>query len=598
MSDFSVKLERAFGLIDTGNLPEADSLCAEIYEAEPENHAAIYLRGLIAYQRGNVEEALEKLSDAERLAPTDVSLKRTLASLLLSSGDFAGAAAKYRFLAAEKQLDEGDAVSLSQLGEGFRQNGNLGGAVEWFQHSVDLQPENNPAVAGLFVCGQLACNWRGLEALERGVEALTQSLLRAGGVPVEDPFIHLTRSTNGAENLRVARAWSDGLSVMGVDSSVSTGPEEGPVRLGYLSSDLHEHATAYLMHRLFALHDRDRFEIFAYSCGHNDGSAIRRKLERDCDQFRNIQGWDAGRAAGQIAEDRIQVLIDLKGHTRKNRLDIAARRPAPLQITYLGFPGSSGASFFDYVVADPIVLPESDWQHFSEKPFLMPHCYQINSHETVHNPISRQEAGLPADGFVFCSFTNTYKIEPVMFERWMNILKATPGSVLWLCVNNALAERNLCREAEARNIAPERLVFAPFVAQDQHLKRLALADLALDTRIYNGHTTTSDALWAGVPVLTVRGHHFASRVSESILSAAGLSELVAKDLDAFQAQAIEIAGESGKIGNLKEKVAAARRTSHLFDTEGFVRRFECGLAEIWRKSKAGLAPEPLLIGDI
>ena len=184
-----------------------------------------------------------------------------------------------------------------------------------------------------------------------------------------------------------------------------------------------------------------------------------------------------------------------------------------------------------------------------------------------------------------------------MFERWMNILKDTPGSVLWLCVNNALAERNLHREAEARDIAPERLIFAPFVAQDEHLARLSLADLALDTRVYNGHTTTSDALWAGVPVLTLRGRHFASRVSESILSAAGLSELVASDLDAFQAQAIEIAGDVGKIKRLKEKVAEARQTSPLFDTKGFVRHFECGLAEVWRKAMVGLPLEALLVED-
>lgn len=597
MSDSSVNLELAFELIDAGKLNVADSLCKEIAAAEPGNHVAIYLRGLIAYQSGDVEGALIMLNEAERLAPEDVSLKKTLASLLLSAGNLTGAASRYRALAKKNELTERDAVSLSQLGEGLRQNGNLGGAVEWFQYSLDLQPANNLAVAGLFVCGQLACAWRGMEELERAVEALTQSLLEAGKVPVEDPFTHLTRSANSAENFKVARAWSEGLNADRVGSSGYKDLTDTPIRLGYLSSDLHEHATAYLMHRLFALHDRDKFEVFAYSCGPLDGSPIRLRLERDCDQFRNIEGWDATRAAACIMEDRIQILIDLKGHTRKNRLDIAARRPAPIQITYLGFPGSSGASFFDYVVADRIVLPERDWRHFSEKPLLMPHCYQINSHQTVHNTVSRLDSGLPSSGFVFCSFTNTYKIEPVMFDRWMNILKATPGSVLWLCVNNALAERNLRREAEVRDVDSERLIFAPFVAQDEHLARLPLADLALDTRVYNGHTTTSDALWAGVPVLTVRGQHFASRVSESILSAAGLTELVAADLDAFQELAIEVAGDEGKIRRLKEKVAEARQSSPLFDTKAFVRYFERGLEEIWRKAMVGLPLEALMVDD-
>jgi len=597
MSNSSVKLELALELIDAGKLTTADSLCKEVSAAEPENHSAIYLQGIIAYQSGNVEEALTKLNEAERLAPKDLSLKRTLASLLLSTGDFVGAAKRFRALAKRKNLTESDAVPLSQLGEGFRQNGNLDGAFEWFRYSLELQPENKLALTGLFVCGQLSCDWQGLEELEQAVEAVTQSLLESGKVPVEDPFIHLTRSTNSVENLKVARAWSEALDANGARSNGCNGLRDVPIRLGYLSSDLHEHATAYLIHRLFELHDRDKFEVFAYSCGPNDGSPIRDRLERDCDQFRNIEGWDANRAVTCIMEDQIQILIDLKGHTRKNRLDIAARRPAPIQITYLGFPGSSGAPFFDYLVADRIVLPEKDWQYFSEKPILMPHCYQINSHQTVHKTISRLDSGLPASGFVFCSFTNTYKIEPIMFERWMNILKATPGSVLWLCVNNALAERNLRREAEARDIASERLIFAPFVAQDEHLARLSLADLALDTRVYNGHTTTSDALWAGVPVLTVRGRHFASRVSESILSAAGLSELVASDLDAFQAQAIEVAADVGKIKRLKEKVAEARQSSPLFDTKSFVRHFECGLAEVWRKAIVDLPLEALLVED-
>ena len=265
MSNSSVKLELALELIDAGKLTTADSLCKEVSAAEPGNHSAIYLRGLIACQSGNVEGALTKLREAERLAPEEVSLKKTLASLLLSTGDLVGAAERYRALAKRKNLTESDAVPLSQLGEGFRQNGNLGGAYEWFRYSLELQPENKLALTGLFVCGQLSCDWSSLGELEQAVEAVTQSLLESGKVPIEDPFTHLTRSTSSAENLKIARAWSEALDVNGARFSGCNGLGDVPIRLGYLSSDLHEHATAYLMHRLFELHDRDKFEVFAYS---------------------------------------------------------------------------------------------------------------------------------------------------------------------------------------------------------------------------------------------------------------------------------------------------------------------------------------------
>lgn len=485
---------------------QADALCAEICRSDPAIHTAHYLRGLIAFQRGQTEQSIDHLKVAESLAPDDGSLKKTFAFILLAFGDHAGAAEKFAFVISKNPeiLTASDTLSLAQLGEGLRQAGRLGAAIDFFAQSVRLQPEHNPATTGLFLCGQLACDWRDLERLEEGVEAQTQSSFEAGHCPVEDPFVHITRCMDSKANMEVARAWSEPLSKAAskaaatayVDSvpSFPTRAESQPIRLGYLSSDLHEHATAYLMRRLFKMHDRKFFEVVAYSCSPGDGSAIRKKLESDCDSFRDINGWDADRAAALITADGIQILIDLKGHTRKNRLDIAARRPAPLQVTYLGFPGTSGARFFDYVIADPVVLPETDWPHYTECPFLMPHCYQINSHENAGEPLSRVAAGLPADGFVFCSFTNTYKIEPVMFERWMNILKAVPNSVLWLCPNSRLAAKNLQKEAVARGVAAERLIIAPFVDQNKHMGRLALADLALDTRVYNGHTTTSDAL--------------------------------------------------------------------------------------------------------
>ncbi|MDA0656992.1 MAG: tetratricopeptide repeat protein, partial [Proteobacteria bacterium] len=343
MSSSLENLGHAFALVEQGELGQADALCVEISRSDPAIHTAHYLRGLIAFQRGQPEQSIDHLNAAEALAPDDGGLKKTFASILLASGDHAGAAEKFAFVISEHPgiLNSSDALSLAQLGEGLRQAGRLGDAIEFFAQSVRLRPEDNPATTGLFLCGQLACDWRDLECLEEGVEAQTQSSLKAGHCPVEDPFVHITRCMDSRANLEVARAWSDPLSKAASKAAGAAdvnsvpcfplGDESQPIRLGYLSSDLHEHATAYLMHRLFEMHDREFFEVIAYSCSPGDGSAIRKKLETDCDTFRDINGWDADRAAALMANDGIQILIDLKGHTRKNRLDIAACRPAPLQ---------------------------------------------------------------------------------------------------------------------------------------------------------------------------------------------------------------------------------------------------------------------------
>ncbi len=588
------RMDRAILLADQKDFVGADAVCEEICFAAPGQPDGFYLRGLIAFRSGSLERALQYLTQAEILGSTEVGLKRALALILLSQADYNGAKLRYRDLAAQGELDEQDALPLAQLGEAFRDEGAIGLAMEFFTQSRSLNSKNNPAIVGLFLCAQLTCDWQNIDALEKEVEALTQLALIDGKVPVESPFVHVTRVMDSEKNYAVARAWSNSFKVDRVKRSHDRSATD-PIRLAYISSDFHEHATAYLMHHLFKLHDRQRFEVFAYSCDSPSDSSLRKEIETDCDFFFEITGWSADKAAQHISNNGIDILIDLKGHTRKNRLDIAARRPAPLQVAYLGFPGSSGADFFDYVVADPIVLPRADWKFYSESPILLPHCYQINSHTGPPLAITKREAGLPEGVFVFCSFTNTYKIDPLMFSTWMRVLGAVEDSVLWLCANNSWAEKNLKRVAREHDIDPHRLIFAPFVNQENHLKRLSAADLALDTRIYNGHTTTSDALWAGVPVLTLKGMHFASRVSESILNAIGLDELVVDSLDAFEVTAIDLALKTGKIDTIKAKIADLRSGAPLFDTVGFVHDYERGLAEIHNKRILGKMPSPVIL---
>lgn len=587
-------MDSAISLADRSDFMGADAICEKICAATPDKPDGFCLRGLLAFRSGASEKALKYLVRAEQLGAKEPGLKRALALIFLSQGNYKDAMSRYKELNADGALNKQDAGSLAELGEALRKDGALGVAIECFKYSRALQSQNNPAVAGLYLCAQLVCDWTEIGSLEKEVEELTKAALAEGRLPAESPFMHITRSMDSEMNLAVARAWSTSVDAASVKINRHR-TKKNLIRLAYISSDFHEHATAYLMHRLFKLHDRRRFEVFAYSCEPAPDSGLRRALENDCDLFFDITGWGADKAAQHIAENGIDILIDLKGHTRKNRLDILARRPAPLQVTYLGFPGSSGANFFDYIIADPIVLPKSEWKFYSETPILMPQCYQINSRINEPTVMKKRDVGLPETVFVFCSFTNTYKIDPLMFSCWMRILNSVGNSVLWLCTNNIEAEKNLKRYAREHGIDDSRLIFAPFVDQETHISRLSAADLALDTRIYNGHTTTSDALWAGVPVLTLRGRHFASRVSESILNALGVDELVVRSLDAFEIAAVDLASVPGKISKIKAKIADQRVNAPLFDTVGFVRDFERGLLEIQRKKLVGEKPFPVIL---
>ncbi|MBF0286020.1 MAG: hypothetical protein HQL51_16345, partial [Magnetococcales bacterium] len=343
--------------------------------------------------------------------------------------------------------------------------------------------------------------------------------------------------------------------------------------------------TAHLMLGLFRRHDRSRFEIFAYSWGKDDGSHYRRRLREECDHFVDLEGASSYAIARRIREDGIDLLVDLKGHTGQSRPDIFKLRPAPLQATYLGYPGSFGGEFMDFAIVDPWVVPPSRHGVYSECLAYMPHCYQINDNEqSIAEPLpSRQACGLPEKGFVFCCFCTHYKIEPVIYSAWMRILQQTPGSVLWLLAPvEAWGRDNLLRETEQRGVDPARIRFAPPLPKDQHLSRLRQADLFLDTLFYNAHTTASDALWAGVPLLTLPGETFASRVGSSIARAADLPELVMGSLAEYEATAVALATrDKARLKQLRQRLAANRLTCPLFDTDRFTRDLESLYQRMW-----------------
>jgi predicted O-linked N-acetylglucosamine transferase (SPINDLY family) len=408
--------------------------------------------------------------------------------------------------------------------------------------------------------------------------------------------------TTAQQQLRCARQWVDRSlkAISGPGCSLVRNRTRGlksKITLGYLSADFHRHATAYLTAELFEKHDRRRFEVVGYSYGPDDGSPMRRRLIKAFDRFSDLKDASFVESAERIAADEVDILVDLKGHTKGARTEILSLRPAPIQVNYLGYPGTMGAPFMDYILVDDFVVPADQQPFFTERLVHLPGCYQVNDSQreiSPHTP-SRAECGLPEDGFVFCSFNNSYKITPEMFDVWMGLLKAVPGSVLWLLEANRFAPGNLRREAETRGVAAQRLVFARPVPLPEHLARHRLADLFLDTFPVNAHTTASDALWAGCPVLTMAGETFVSRVAGSLLRAVGLPELITKSLEDYQTMALRLARNASVLSELRAKLAANRKTSRLFDAGQFARGVEEAYLTMWEICASGQQPRAFTV---
>jgi predicted O-linked N-acetylglucosamine transferase (SPINDLY family) len=368
------------------------------------------------------------------------------------------------------------------------------------------------------------------------------------------------------------------------------------VRIAYLSADFRQHATAELIAGLIEAHDRARFEISAVSFGRDDNSALRARLVRAFDRFEDVRLKNDAEVAQWLKDSEIDIAIDLKGHTEESRPGILAHRPCPVQVGYLGYPGTIGAPWLDYILADARVLPFDRQPFYNERIVHLPHCYQVNdSSRTIGETPTRADAGLPGNSFVFCCFNAAWKITPVLFDVWMRLLAAVPGSVLWLLDDNATARCNLAATAEARGIDPARLIFAPRISSAAHLARHRLADLFLDTLPYNAHTTASDALWAGLPVLTCLGAQFDGRVAASLLEAVGLPELVTHNLVDYEALALALARDSARLSSFREKLAANRLTSPLYDTDRFRQSIEAAYLRMMERARQGRAPESFVV---
>ena len=432
----------------------------------------------------------------------------------------------------------------------------------------------------------MICDWNDLPAQSAHLIATIR-----GKAQVVAPFASLSISTSPAEQLQSAEG---AIADLGAFPKLWRGEvyAHERVRIAYLSADFREHPVACLVAGMLEAHDKTRFEVAGLSFGPDDQSDMRRRITGAFEHFLDVRSLSDQAVAELIRQREIDVAVDLTGFTAHGRPGISIRRPAPIHVNYLGYPGTMGSTAFDYVVADKVVIPDEQRCFFTEQVVWLPDVYQANDNQRriAEKVPTRRECGLPDKGLVFCSFNNTFKITPEIFDVWMRLLREIDGSVLWLIAGDATTSENLRREAEKRGVPREDLIFASRMPLADHLARHRLADIFLDTLPYNAHTTASDALWAGLPVLTCLGSTFAGRVAGSLLNAAGLSELVTENLDDYEALAIKLARDPALLSSLKAKLAANRLACTLFDTQRFTRHLEAAYITMWERYQRGQPP--------
>ena len=644
-----------------GDFAEAERCCHAVITLHPGHFDALHLLGLMAAQRGRLDEASMLLAEAIGSNPRSAEAHSNQGNVQTARGRFGEALVSYdRALAikpdiAETLYNRGSALkalsryeealasydqalalkpdfaeALNNRGGVLRDLGRLDDALVSFsralaikpgfvevlhnrgavlvtlgryeeasgdlERALDRSPNLRSAPGSLLYARMHCCDWG--TYVEESAQVIND--VRAGK-PASTPFAFLGISGSPQDQLGCSQRWVRDHHPRAA-ASLWTGERYGHerIRVAYVSAGFHEHPLGHLMARLFETHDRKRFETIAVSLGPDTGDAMRSRLKGAFDQFIDVRQQSDREVASHIRKLEVDIAVDRNGFTTGARTGIFALRPAPVQVSYLAYPGTMGADFIDYLVADRVVIPPEDQVWYSEKVVYLPDSYQVNDAQRriAERTPTRAEAGLPEHGFVFCSFNNNFKITPLVFDVWMRLLREVEGSVLWLLEGNVAAPRNLRQEAAARGIAPERLVFARRIKPDEHLARHRLADLFLDTLPCNAHTTASDALWAGLPVLTCLGTTFAGRVAASLLHAIGLPELITVTMEEYEALALQLARDETRLAELKRKLVVHRETFPLFDTDRFRRHIEEAYVTMWERSQRGEPPAAFAVAPI
>lgn len=620
-----VLLANAVRVHQAGNLAEAARLYSAVLQTSPRNFHAMYLLGFVHFQQGRFPEAARLIGEAVKINPhapdafynlgcalqplnrhgeavaafdRAVALKPDYAEALINRG--------VALMALKRQADAvasfdralvltpRDTEGLSNRATALFELKRYDEAASGFARLLAVAPEFPNVAGNLALAHAYACDWRHQvedQTRMRGALATGRAAISPHGstLLLDDP----------AAQLACARRWvADRCPPSPTPLWRGEVYRHEKIRIAYVSADFHAHATAFLMAGVFEQHDRSRFEISLISFSPNDRSDMRARLVAGGDRFIDISGKSDAEAAALIRQMEIDIAVDLKGFTDGCRPGIFAHHPAPVQVNYLAHPGTMGAPYMDYILADAIIIPPEHRAFYSEKIAYLPDSYQANDAKRAIPDAAptRTQAGLPEQGFVFACFNNTYKITPQLFDIWMRLLKTVEGSVLWLLEDNPAATANLKREAEARGVPASRLIFAPRARFEDHLARHALADLFLDTLPCNAHTTASDALWMGLPVLTVLGSTFAGRVAASLLSAVGSPELVAPSFKEYEATAVDLARNPERLAALKAKLVRDRHTAALFDTARFTRNLEAAFTAMAQRYRQGLSPADISAG--
>lgn len=541
-------------------------------------------RGVMHDEAGRAQQALDCYLEAVEHHPESADAWAALGTV---QQHLLGAEAATPSFQRALQIDPGRLDVMEKFGDVLQEQRRFEDASLVFERLLQLQPDRPLTAGRLMHAKMLGADWTALERLQQRIEVAL-----AAGEPAAEPFGLQGWCAEPELLLKAAQMHSARLhpdrSATLTPARVGNGPK---IRIGYVSGEFRNQATSVLLTEVLELHDRTQFEVVCFDNGWDDRSALRERIEA-CTPVVSIRQLEHLDAAAAVREHGIDILVDLNGHFGLARHQLFALRPAPIQVNYLGFPGTIGAPYIDYLIADEIVIPPADRRHYLEKVVTLPDSYQPNDRQrrVADEPSQRAQVGLPQDGFVFCCMNNVYKITPAIFDIWMRLLDRVPGSVLMLYSQAPEAQDNLRHEAQARGIAGTRLVFGEPLAHEQHLARLRLCDLFLDTWPYNAHTTGSDALWAGLPVLTCTGRTFPSRVGSSLLHAVGLPELVTDSLAGYEALALRLATEPQTLRALRDRLSRQLPTSSLYDTPRYTRHLEAAYTQMADRARAGLAP--------
>jgi predicted O-linked N-acetylglucosamine transferase (SPINDLY family) len=620
--DFTEALyNRGVAMLDLERAADALAMFDAVVGAYQNNAEMWNNRGVALWNLKRPDDALASYERALALEPRFAEAWGNRGLALRDMGRFEEARASFETVLT---LEPGNAVAMNGHGNVLRDMKKYDEAIQSYSAAIQARPayaealinrgythwalkRNDVGMADVELALRLepdypygrgevlhvrmySADWHDFDARRKELE----ELVRAGKRAVQ-PFDFQAIAETPADALACSRIWVKDkyppMSTTAHDRAVRK--DRKKIRIGYVSGEFRHQATAILMAGVYERHDRERFEIIALDSGQNDQSPMRTRLEKAFDRWIGITGLSDEQAADVIRDAGIDILVNLNGFFGEARMGVFARRPAPIQVNYLGFPATLGAPYIDYILADKVVIPEAEQQYYDEQVVYLPGCYQANDDKgrPLASTPTRAEVGLPEKAFVFCNFNTAYKLTPETFNSWMRILKQVDGSVLWLLESPAPFVSNLRREAEARGVAADRLIVAPELSADDHLARLPLADLFLDGLPYNAHTTASDALWAGVPLITRKGATFPGRVAASLLEAAGLPELVTESSEEFEVLAVRLASEPAALKNLRERLASNRDKCVLFDTDRFRKNIEAAYTQMWQHWLAGKNPE-------